>query len=122
MTTLSRTPRRAGKRKRHFVEMIVGLGLPDESLPQFRNHKTFLKAVNSPYSNPVIYADNPLMAGYASAANLNTLRGSSSVSVYGHGRGRVIAMAEMPGFRGFFRGSMRLFNNAVFFGPIIEAR
>jgi hypothetical protein len=100
----------------------LGWGQADESLPQFRNHKTFLKAVNSPYSNPVIYADNPLMAGYASAANLNTLRGSSSVSVYGHGRGRVIAMAEMPGFRGFFRGSMRLFNNAVFFGPIIEAR
>jgi hypothetical protein len=97
-------------------------GQADESLPQFRNHKTFLKAVNSPYSNPVLYAENPLMAGYASEANLKTLQGSASVSIYGQGRGRVIAMAEMPGFRGFFRGSMRLFDNAVFFGPIIEAR
>jgi hypothetical protein len=62
------------------------------------------------------------MAGYASETNLKSFRDAASVCVYGHGRGRVIAIAEMPGFRGFFRGSMRLFNNAVFFGPVTDNR
>ena len=100
----------------------LGWGQADTSLPMFRNHRTFLTPASSPYSNPVIYAEEPLMAGYASETNLKSFRDAASVCVYGHGRGRVIAMAEMPGFRGFFRGSMRLFNNAVFFGPVTDNR
>jgi hypothetical protein len=42
-----------------------------------------------------------------------------SVAVYEErvGRGRVIAFAEDPNFRGYLRGADRLFLNAVVLGP-----
>jgi hypothetical protein len=33
------------------------------------------------------------------------------------GRGRVIAFAEDPNYRGYFRGANRMFLNAVILGP-----
>lgn len=96
-------------------------GYSNNKLPVFRNSTTFFKQRSNPYSNPVIYSENPLLSGYISAPNLKKIKGSAAVMVQTHGSGRVIAMTDNPNFRAFWWGTNKLFLNAVFFGQTISA-
>ena len=100
----------------------VGWGLRDARVPMFRDHTTWLAPSADPYATPGIYGQNPVAAGYVSERNRVSLATSASLVVGARGRGRVIAFAEMPVYRGFFHGSTRLLDNAVLYGPLIESR
>ncbi len=97
----------------------LAYGLTKNHLPVFRNHAQFLKPSSNAFANPLVYnSEKPLLAGYCSAENVERFKGAASVVVYPLGRGRVILMSDNPNFRGFWRGSSRVFNNAIFFGGL----
>ena len=85
------------------------------SVPTFRTHSTFFDA-DTPDEVVGRYSQAPLLAGYISAARLESAAGSISVVTRKHGRGVVILILDEPVFRGFWRGSARLLSNSVFFG------
>ena len=69
-----------------------------------------------PFSLPVRYAANGLLSGYASQANIDALQGQGVVFAERRGSGSVILFADNPYYRAYFRGSARVFTNAIFFG------
>ena len=99
----------------------LAYGYAEETLPVFRNTRLFLEVAENDYATPLVYTDAPLLAGYISDRNLETLSGSAAVVVAGRGRGRVICMPDNPNFRAFWWGTNKLFANAVFFGQVISS-
>ncbi|MEN8375528.1 MAG: M14 family zinc carboxypeptidase [Gemmatimonadota bacterium] len=63
------------------------------------------------------FAPDPVVAGHAWPESEARLAGAVAVYEQRVGRGRVIAFAEDPNFRGYWRGTERLFLNAVVIGP-----
>jgi hypothetical protein len=63
--------------------------------------------------------DDPHLSGYVSTDNRERLRGSPSVLVDRLGRGTVVLLIDNTNFRGYWRGTNRLFLNALFFGDQI---
>lgn len=59
----------------------------------------------------------PLLAGHAWPETLERIPGAVFLYEERVGDGRIIAFAEDPGFRGYWRGADRLFLNAVVLGP-----
>jgi len=99
----------------------VGYGYaPQAALPVFRNNRVILEPSQNAYATPVVYEAHPLLAGYVSAENLDSLAGSASVVVVGRGQGRAILIAENPNLRAFWYGTNRLFLNSLFFGPLVR--
>ncbi|MEM7454589.1 MAG: M14 family metallopeptidase [Planctomycetota bacterium] len=96
-------------------------GLPSSDLAVFRDHARMLEPSSSPYANPAIYdRGHPLLAGYCSDENVESLKEAASIVVVPHGRGRFILMTDNPNFRGFWRSTSRVFINAVLFGEFVD--
>ncbi len=98
----------------------LGFGYHSSSLPIFRRGTLFLEPAKNPYATPLVYTSAPLLSGYISKKNLETLSNSASIVVSGMGRGKVINMADNTNFRAFWYGTNKLFANAIFFGNIIS--
>ncbi len=102
------------------LEHPLAFGLTSESLPVARESSLFLAANNK--SDAVsVYTENPLLNGYISASQLNSLKGSASILVDRQGSGNVVLFAENPIFRGIWDATSRTFVNAVLFGSIINS-
>ena len=99
----------------------LAYGYTQPELPVFRNTRTFLEVTKNDYATPIVYTEQPLLAGYISRDNLNTLRGSAAVVVAGMGSGKIVVMPDNPNFRAFWFGTNKLFMNAVFFGQTISS-
>jgi len=95
-------------------------GFENEELPLFHQGTTFYEYPKSPYAAPVRYASSPLLAGYISDDNLNSISNSSAIICSRVGAGRSIAFSFNPVFRGYWRGTERLLVNALFFGNSIK--
>lgn len=93
---------------------------PGEPLPVFRKGRVVLEPSSNPYATPVIYDSRPLWSGYTSEENQKLLAESAGVVIVPVGKGRLIAFADGPNFRSVWRGTERLFVNAVFFGPVLR--
>ena len=98
----------------------LGFGYDDSYLPIFRRGTLFLEPAENIYATPLVYTSTPLLSGYISKKNLETIKNSASIVVTGLGRGRVINMADNTNFRAFWYGTNKLFANAIFFGHIIN--
>ena len=90
-------------------------------LPIFRRGTTVLAPSNNPYSTPVRYTSDPLLAGYIGDDRLAAFRGQAAVIAEKQGQGLVVRFANNPVFRGFWRGTEKLFINALYFGQVIES-
>ena len=90
-------------------------------LPIFRRGTTVLASSNNPYSTPVRYTSDPLLAGYIGDDRLAAFRGQAAVIAEKQGEGLVVRFANNPVFRGFWRGTEKLFINALYFGQVIES-
>ncbi|MEM1321188.1 MAG: M14 metallopeptidase family protein [Bacteroidota bacterium] len=90
------------------------------TLPVFRQGTTFIKPTRNKYASPLVYSDDPLLSGYVSKRNLETIKNSVSVVVSGIGSGKVICFSDNPNFRAFWYGTNKLFANAIFFGSTIN--
>ena len=98
----------------------IGFGYPRTALPLFRRGTTLLKASDNAYSTPVRYSDSPLIAGFIGQQRQTEMSGQPAVIAERKGAGLVVRFANNPVFRGFWRGTERLFNNALYMGQVID--
>jgi hypothetical protein len=80
----------------------------------------FFQPSRNPYSTVARLTDDPHLSGYVSADNEARLQGSPSVLADRLGQGTVVLLIDNPNFRGFWRGTTRLFLNAVWFGDRVS--
>ncbi|NNE06581.1 MAG: hypothetical protein HKN15_12730 [Xanthomonadales bacterium] len=98
----------------------IAYGYQRQDLPLFRRGTTLLKASENAYSTPVRYADSPLLAGFIGDSRQDEMRGQAAVIAERKGAGLVVRFANNPLFRGFWRGTERLFENALYMGQLID--
>jgi hypothetical protein len=99
----------------------LGFGYQRRFLPVWRDHNLFFAPSKNPYSTVARLVDgDPHLSGYSSAQNRTRLAGSPSVLADRLGRGSVVLLIDNPNFRGYWRGTNRLFLNALFFGDHIQ--
>jgi len=91
----------------------------DAELPLFRRGNVLLKASDNPFATPVRYTEKPLMSGYISEQRLAEMDGQPAVIAERHGKGLVVRFANDPIFRGYWRGTERLWVNSLYFGPMV---
>jgi hypothetical protein len=99
----------------------LAFGYPEELIPVFRDHTLFIEKPKNPYAAPLTYTNSPLISGYVHPVNEKQLRNSAGIVVSNLGAGKVILMADNPNFRAFWYGTNKLFMNAIFFSPLINA-
>lgn len=88
-------------------------------MPLFRRGSTLLKASDNPFTTPVRYTEKPLMSGYIGEQRLTEMSGQPAIIAERHGKGLVVRFANNPIFRGFWRGTERLWVNSLYFGPLV---
>lgn len=109
-----------------IMEAIIDLSHPlfygyqEERLPVFQRGTTVFEPTKNAYATPAVYADAPLLSGYARSVHQEQLAGSAAAVVSGTGSGRTICLPIDPNFRGFWYGTNRLFANSLFFGSVIS--
>ena len=97
----------------------LGFGIARPDLPLFRRGTTLLAPAINRYSNPVRYRENPLLAGFMGESRQQEISGVAAVTAERRERGLVVRFANNPLFRGFWRGTERLYINALYFGQVI---
>jgi len=99
----------------------LGFGYYRRFLPIWRDHNLFFAPSKNPYSTVAqLVGDDPHLSGYISAPNRERLKGSPSVLVDRLGGGTVVLFVDNTNYRGYWRGTNRLFLNALFFGNHIQ--
>jgi hypothetical protein len=95
-------------------------GYSRSSIPVFQRGITAYRPTGNQYATPAVYAEPPLISGYARPEHERKLAGSAATIVSGAGRGRVICLPFDPNFRAFWYGTNRIFANALFFSDAIS--
>ena len=99
----------------------LGFGYSRRFLPVWRDHNLFFAPSESKYSTVAqLVEEDPWLSGYISKENRERLKGSPSVLADRLGRGTVVLLVDNINFRGYWRGTNRLFLNALFFGDQIQ--
>jgi hypothetical protein len=75
----------------------------------------FLTPDKQSYNNPIQYTKSPLLSGYISKRNLDSLALSVPFKVKRYKSGNVIAFTDNTNFRAFWYGTNKLLMNAIFF-------
>jgi hypothetical protein len=88
--------------------------------PLFRRGSTLLKPGDNPFVTPARYTKSPLLSGYIGEQRLAEMNNQPAVIAQRQSKGVVIRFANNPIFRGFWRGTERLWVNSLYFGPIIR--
>jgi hypothetical protein len=99
----------------------LAFGYRRAELPLFRRGTAELKPSNNAYSTPVRYTQDPLLAGYIGEERMDAIRSQPAVIAEKQGKGLVVRFANTPLFRGFWRGTEKLFINALYLGQVIES-
>ncbi|MCF2859613.1 M14 family metallopeptidase [Pseudoalteromonas sp. SMS1] len=98
----------------------LAFGLEDEILPVFKNSTWVMKPNTQPFTSVLKYTANPLLSGYADQRNVDQIASSSVVIADEYGQGVAIAMTDNPVFRGYWYGTSKLVNNALFFANALK--
>ncbi|NNJ79280.1 MAG: hypothetical protein HKP19_08455 [Xanthomonadales bacterium] len=98
----------------------LAYGLSRPELPLFRQGTTILDPSENAYATPVRYATDPLLAGFIGPVRLDEMRGQPAVIAERQGDGLVVRFANNPLFRGFWRGTEKLYINALYLGQIVQ--
>jgi hypothetical protein len=98
----------------------LAFGYQRRFLPVWRDHAYFFPLPENPYITPARLVEDPHLSGYVSDENQVRLGGSPSVLADRLGSGSVILLVDNPNFRGYWRGTSRLFLNALFFGDHVR--
>ncbi len=99
----------------------IGYGYVMERIPVHRNSTVVLEIDDNPYTMPLRYTEAPLLSGFASEERQEEIAGTAAIVATKVGSGAVIRMIDNPNFRGVWYGTNKLFLNALFFGPVIDA-
>ncbi len=99
----------------------IGFGYSDRFLPLHRNTTLILDPPEEdPFAVVVEYAEDPLLAGYASERRQEEIAGTPAVVARRAGAGSVVLFVDNPNFRATFRGKEKMFMNAIFFAGLIS--
>ncbi|WP_456439935.1 M14 family metallopeptidase [Psychroserpens sp.] len=93
----------------------INFGYKNDAIALFRNHTLFLTPDKQSYNNPLQYTKNPLLSGYISKRNLDSLALSVPFKTKRYKSGRIIAFTDNTNFRAFWYGTNKLLMNAIFF-------
>ena len=93
----------------------INFGYKNDRLAMFRNTTLFINKDKNSYNNPVQYTENPLLSGYISEENLDSISSTIPLKIGGVGRGNIIAFTDNTNFRAFWYGTNKLLMNAIFF-------
>ncbi|TXE10586.1 zinc carboxypeptidase [Gelidibacter salicanalis] len=93
----------------------INFGYKNDRLPLFRGSTIFMNPDKQSYNNPIQYIKNPLLSGYVSKSNLDSLSLSVPYQMQRLKRGKVVAFTDNTNFRAFWFGTNKLMMNAIFF-------
>jgi hypothetical protein len=93
----------------------------NKEMPLFRKGTTLLQTSENLFATPVRYTEKPLVSGYIGEQRLSEMSNQPAVIAERHGKGLIVRFANNPLFRGFWRGTERLWVNALYFGPLVGA-
>ncbi|MEW7291219.1 M14 family metallopeptidase [Aquimarina sp. 2304DJ70-9] len=93
----------------------INFGYKQDKIALFRNTTLFVKPDKQSYNNPIKYTKNPLLSGYISQKNLDSLSGTVPFRHNDLGKGNVILFTDNTNFRAFWYGTNKLLMNAIFF-------
>ncbi len=93
----------------------INFGYKNSTLALFKNTRIFMKPDKNSYNNPIKYTKNPLLSGYISKSNLDSLSSSVPFKISKLKKGQVISFTDNTNFRAFWYGTNKLFMNAIFF-------
>ena len=98
----------------------LAFGYSDPYLPMFKNNKIMLERNSRSYFNPLVYTQDPLLAGYISPKNYDLIRNNAAIITQNIGQGIVIAFADNQNFRSIWMGAHKLIMNGIFFADLID--
>jgi len=98
----------------------LGFGYLADELSLFKTGTTIMARSENPIEDALIYTDEPLLSGYASTENVESIAGTVAASARRVGSGTVVRIIDNPNFRGFWQGTSKLFANAFFFGHAVK--
>lgn len=93
----------------------INFGYKNAKIALFRNTTIYMKADSSSYNNPIQYTKRPILSGYVSKQNLDSLVGTVPLQIKKLGKGKVVAFTDNTNFRAFWYGTNKLLMNAIFF-------
>ncbi len=94
----------------------INFGYKNDKLALFRNTTLFINPDKQSYNNPIQYTKSPLLSGYISQSNLDSLASTVPFKVSRLNKGKVIVFTDNTNFRAFWYGTNKLLMNAIFFG------
>ncbi|WP_026933770.1 M14 family zinc carboxypeptidase [Christiangramia echinicola] len=94
----------------------IAFGYDDKKIAMFRNTTIFMEADEQSYNNPIQYTEKPLLSGYISKPNLDSIAKTVPFKHESLGRGEVMLFTDNTNFRAFWYGTNKLLMNAIFFG------
>ncbi len=97
----------------------VNFGYKNDKIPLFRNTTFFIKPDKQSYNNPIKYTSDPLLSGYISKKNLDSLSGTVPFRHHSIGKGSTILFTDNTNFRAFWYGTNKLLMNAIFFSKMM---
>lgn len=93
----------------------INFGYKNDNIALFRNTTLFIKPHEQSYNNPIKYTQKPLLSGYISKKNLDSLAGTVPFRHHTLGKGNSILFTDNTNFRAFWYGTNKLLMNAIFF-------
>lgn len=98
----------------------LAYGITEPELPVFVERETFMAPSTNVYQTPLVFAENPLLSGYASEKRLEEMAGAAALVAEPVGSGAVVLFGHSPTFRAYWRGTDKLLLNALLFGREIR--
>ncbi|WP_033956292.1 M14 family metallopeptidase [Psychroserpens jangbogonensis] len=93
----------------------INFGYKNDKIALFRNNTLFLTSDKQSYNNPIQYTKNPLLSGYISKQNSDSLALTVPFKTIKYKSGKIIAFTDNTNFRAFWYGTNKLLMNAIFF-------
>jgi hypothetical protein len=93
----------------------INFGYKNDKIALFRDTNLFINPDKQSYNNPIQYTNKPLLSGYISKPNLDSLAGTVPFKVSRLKSGKVVAFTDNTNFRAFWYGTNKLMMNAIFF-------
>ena len=93
----------------------INFGYKNDKISLFRNTTIFMKPDKNSYNNPIQYTKRPIVSGYISKQNLDSIGSTVPLQIKRLGRGNVVAFTDNTNFRAFWYGTNKLLMNAIFF-------
>ena len=97
----------------------INFGYKNDNIAMFRDTNLFMEADKQSYNNPIQYTKNPLLSGYISKPNLDSLATTVPFKASRLKRGKVVAFTDNTNFRAFWYGTNKLLMNAIFFRELL---